>query len=623
MVRPSPPPRSASRVVPALLAVAVFGGGAYAVWRWMGPSGGPSPEDVVVSDGAATAELTGRQGDVVVDVDPYGPPPPMSSEEIRAGLASRLSVRRVAVLKEVVTRGAVDREALAAIEAQLSDPDAVVVLWAKGAWTRVTGDRRYVRTLAQAAVDAPAFPDPAAILRAVDPAGAEPLTAALAAVGSHRAAGGDVPDGLEDVVERLVRDPADGRAAIVARFGTATGAALAAWLPVVRALGPVPPPVVTDVVARLGTVGEPERAVLLQFLADRRTDLSAAGRPLADLVAVKLDGAPAFEAGRWWAVASKLPSLEGPLVEVLLRRARSGDASEAQRVLDVFGQVGAGARSQAPGLLQVVRSLSEDGRMGAVSALAAVGGADVVAWAADRLATAPAHERARWLDALRPSDDTTALVEPTRHLVRGSDADLATLGAAALVRWAGGAGLAGAEAAAEAVGDARPGVRRAALTALEDAPSWPPLVVDAVAKAADDPDPAVAAAAARVVAGAWRLGASGAALVPVLVRITTASTAATDAGPGARARALRTLASVAPTDERARAAFVVAASDPAADEETRRAAVYGLSRNSAPTAEERAALGARAADPATRALVAATLRRPGWRDPATSAPPTR
>lgn len=623
MVPPPPSPRSRSRAGPALVAVAVLGGGAYAAWRWLAPSDGSSHDVVDVSEGAGPAELTGRQGDVVVEIDPYGTPP-MSADELRAGLASRLSVRRLAVLKDVVARGAADREALPAIEAQLTDPDAVVALWAKGAWTRVTGDRRYVLALAQAAVDAPAFADPGAILRAVDPAGAEPLMAALAAVASHRAAGGDVPEGLEDAVARLARDPADGRSAIVARFAAATGASVAAWLPVVRALGPVPMPIVADVVARLGAAGEPERSVLLLFLAERRTDLSAAGRPLADLVAAKLDGAPTIEMARWWAVASKLPALDGPLVEVLLRRARSGNPVEAQRVLDVFGRVGAGARSQAPALLEVVRSLPEDGQVGAASALATLGGPDVVAWAAERLATAPAHERARWLDALRPSDDTTALVDPTRHLVRGSDAALAALAAAALVRWVGGAGPTGAEAAAEAVADARPTVRQAALAALGDAPAWPPAVVDAVVQAADDADPDVAAAAARAVAGAWRLGATGAALVPVLVRITAATSDRTaDAGADARARALRSLASIAPTDARARAAFVAAANDPAADEATRQAAVYGLSRVGTPSAEERAALRARAADPATTALVAATLRRPGWRDPATSASPTR
>ena len=81
----------------------------------------------------------------------------------------------------------------------------------------------------------------------------------------------------------------------------------------------------------------------------------------------------------------------------------------------------------------------------------------------------------------------------------------------------------------------------------------------------------------------------------------------------ARARALRSLATIAPDDTRARAAFLAAADDAAAD--VRLAAVHGLARQASPTPAERAAVAAHAQDPALRALVRSALARPGWQAP--------
>jgi HEAT repeat protein len=109
------------------------------------------------------------------------------------------------------------------------------------------------------------------------------------------------------------------------------------------------------------------------------------------------------------------------------------------------------------------------------------------------------------------------------------------------------------------------------------------------------------------VSGAWRLGAAAADAAPALLKIASATD---DAVPQARARALRSLATVVPDDTRARAAFLAAADDPAPD--VRLAAVAGLARQASPTPAERAAVASHEQDPALRALVRATLARPSW-----------
>ncbi|MFO0932417.1 MAG: hypothetical protein U1E39_06870 [Planctomycetota bacterium] len=602
---PPPPARPRSRAVPALLAVALVGAGGYAAWRFLAPHG-EAHDDVVEETGpGAVADLTGRQTRTVVDIDPFAVPP-LSAEEIREGLAARLVVRKLDVLQRIVARGAADRDALDAVEALARDADPAVALWAKGAAARIAGDRRFVLDLARAAAATPGYADPARILRAIDPVAADALLRACAAEGEATARSTPVPDGLAAAIEALARDPEAGARSVTAAVERTEAGALATWLGVAAGLRPVPAAAVEAALARWTRGTADERTAVARFLLAREADLAAAGPSLAAFVLARLEEVPEGERGRWWAVAARAPALGDALAERLLRDARAGPAA-AQQVLGVFGTQGPRAREAGPRLVDLVRALPDDARPAAVQALAAVGGDAIVAYAAERLARGTDAERDAWLLSLAPADDPTPLVEPLRELLRAPDEPAAARAADALVRVSTRAPAPAAAALVAALEDPRAAVRSVVVAGLDAAATWPEAVAQALVRATEDPEPAVRAAAVRVVSGAWRVGAAAAPAVPALVRIATVPD---EAVPEARARALRSLATVAPDDPRARAAFVAAAGDGAAD--VRLAAVAGLARQASPTAAEKAAVAAHARDPALRALVKATLDRPSW-----------
>ncbi len=270
-------------------------------------------------------------------------------------------------------------------------------------------------------------------------------------------------------------------------------------------------------------------------------------------------------------------------------------------------QQGPRARDAGPRLVDLARAQPEEVRPALVQALASVGGEAVVAYAAERLANGSAAERDAWVLALAPTEDPAPLVEPLRELARGADADAAARAASTLVRVSSTAPASAAAALASLLEDPRPAVRGAVVAGLDAVATWPGPVLDALVRATEDPDPAVRASAVHAVSGAWRLGAAAGPAVPALLRLAATPD---DAVPEARARALRSLAAAAPDDLRARAVFLAAAGDAAAD--VRLAAVAGLARLASPTPAERAAVAAHERDPALRALVRATLARPGW-----------
>ena len=602
---PPPPAPPRSRVVPALLAVALLGGGGYAAWRFLAPRGEVHEEVVEPTGPAVASDLTGRQTRTVVDVDPFTAPP-LSAEEIREGLAARLVVRRLDVLRRIVARGAADREALDAVEALTRDADPAVALLAKGAAARIAGDRRYVLDLARAAAAAPSWPEPTQLLRTLHPGSGDALVRACAAEAEAKAGGGAPPEGLAAAIDALARDPEAGARAVASALERADPTALPTWLGVVAGLRPAPPGAVEAALGRWARGTQEERAALGRFLAGRDADFRDAGPAFAAFVLARLDEVPAGERGRWWAVAARAPSLGDALTERLLRDARA-DAPSAHHVLGVFATQGPRARGAGAQLVELARAQPEEMRPAFAQGLAAVGGEAVVAYPAERLVRGSAAERDAWVSVLGAADDPTPLVEPLRELARGTDELAAARAADALVRVSATAPASAAAAVAATLDDPRPAVRAAVVAGLDGASAWPGPVLDALARATDDADPAVRASAVRVVSGAWRLGAAAAPAVPALLRIVAAPDPAV---PDARARALRSLATVAPDDTRARAAFLAAADDPAAD--VRLAAVHGLARQASPTAAERAAVAAHEHDPALRALVKATLSRPSW-----------
>lgn len=605
---PPPPARPRSRTVPALFAVALLGGGGYAAWRFLVPHGDDHDEVVEPTGPCAVADLSGRQTRTVVEVDPFAVPP-LSAEEIREGLAARLVVRRLDVLKRIVARGAADREALDAVEGLTHDADPAVALWARGAAARIAGDRRYAVELARAAAAAPSWPDPTQLLRALHPATADALVRACAAEAEAKARGGTTPDGLGEAIDTLARDPEAGARAVTSALERADPAALPTWLGVVAGLRPAPAAAVEAVLGRWARGTQEERTALARFLVGRDADFRDAGPTFAGFVLARLDEVPAAERGRWWAVAARAPSLGDALTTRLLQDARA-DAASAQHVLGVFATQGPRARGAGAHLVELARAQPEEARPAFAQGLAAVGGDAVLAYAAERLVRGTAAERDAWVQALGAADDPTPLVEPLRELTRAPDEASAARAAAALVRVSTTAPASAASAVAATLDDPRPAVRGAVVAGLEGAAAWPGPVLDALARATDDPDPAVRASAVRVVSGAWRLGAAAAPAIPALLRIAAKPD---EVVADARARALRSLATIAPDDTRARAAFLAAADDAAAD--VRLAAVHGLARQASPTPAERAAVAAHAQDPALRALVRSALARPGWQAP--------
>lgn len=604
----------------AWLLLAALAGGAVVAWRALG-----SKPDAPVPEGegpAATtpSTLTGTGAPRIDEVDPWAPPGPLSGDEARAGLASRLSVRRVATLKDLAARGTSDPEIVSLVRAALADPDPLVALHAQAALVRVAGDRRPLVDLARAAARAPAFEVPADLLATLAPVEAPAMLAA-----ARLAEGRDPPAGLAAALEALALDPERGRLAVVEGLRGTDAEGFAAWGEVAGALRPVPAAAVEHLMARGERGTAAEREAVAAWLSKATLEATSLPRDFGGFLASRLTSPDAREAVRWEAVVARLPSLPASVADALLDRARGADVAGAHRALHVLASLGPKAMPAGGRLVDLVRSLPVETQAMAVLSLAAVGGPEITGFAAQRLAGASPNEQAQWLEALRPSAAAAGpVVDPFARLARGADEDLALRAASALARWSAAVAAEGGDgngalhaAAAEALGDPRATVRARVVGALRDAPAWATPVVVALARAVDDPDPAVAEAAAEAVSGAWRLGAAGAPLAPVLVRLSAATTPSSR-----RPHALRSLAAVAPEAPEARVRFVEVARDAQADAESRVAAVYGLSRLAAPTAEEREALLAHADRPETKALVAATRRKPGWRDPAPPGGPT-
>lgn len=595
--------------VAGAVVVAALGAGAYVAWRELAHDAPSSPRDSEAVAPAADTSLGGASKGALVHGDPFADPGPLTTGAVRAGLGSRLVVRRLTTLRAVAERGVVDRAALDAIEALREADDPVERIWARAAAMRVRGDRRDLLELARLAADAPAFDDPARAVRVLDPAAGEALLRAVAEARRRASSNARVLDGLEGAAERLAEDPKAGGAAVASALAAADPQDLPAWGGVLVGLRPAPAVAIATLVERWRRGGPDERRAIQRVLGGAEGDWSAAGPELGAFVAERLSPGSPGDPATWCAIVRKLPRVDADLRARLVEVARR-DVVAAQNVLAAVSSLGERGADVASDLLPVVAALPDATRVAVVPALAALGSDDVLAYAAERIARGEAAEVGAWLDALRPADRPDAVVEALAEVAGRADEEVAARGAAAVARVSGRAPTSATSAAlGRVLDDGRAAVRGAALAGLEASSRIDDATLRRLVRAVDDADPAARAAAVRTVSGVWRLGADAKPLVPTLLRLAS-DVAAAERVPDVRARAARSLAAIAPDDPDVRTALLGFARDTAAD--VRMAGVWGLSRLPSPTPDEKAALVAMKDDPQLGALVLSTLSRPGW-----------
>lgn len=615
--RPTPPSvrpaRRGGRFLFALLALAAAGGTA---WWYLRPV--PTAEHAVDDAGdGAEPSLAGGVNEPTVEIDPYAnAKAPLGLEEARAGLAAKLSARRLGTLRVLLARGASSPDIAADLEKLFDHDDAAVSLLAKGAAMKVTGDRRFVKEMATSAAEHPTFALPFEILDAVDPVGGRAYVSALLEAKKRRSdpASGTLP-GLDQVLAEFENDGKKAVDVLVEAIRSTAGVNdLKPWLGIASALRPIPPALADVLTERLRAGTPDEKTAIAEYLGEPSADFSAATPAFESSIVsmlVKGETTLGFQLVRG---LGKFPGLSATSANDLGQYARHG-VNEATQVVAIFDAMGPRAADRVGTLLELASSLPPDQVGGLAPVLAKVGGEGVAAFMADRLAKAAPAEVEAWLDGVSAErfPGGSVLIDPLAALARSATEATAAKALAALVRLdPAAASDVARQALASAAADSRPSVRAAAARAAGGLATIPSDLQELLARGTHDADPDVARASREAVAGAWRLGAEGKALLPVLVEISTDGSSPSGATDIA-ASAIRSLGAIDPLDVRVRRTLVDALLRSSASIEMKRAALAGLAKLTSPSAEERAAVSDLTSDRTLGALARSIVSRSSWK----------
>jgi hypothetical protein len=546
---------------------------------------------------------------------------------------------RVAALSEVVERGlAGGREAVRRRVLELeSSADPTEALWAKGALSRIDGDRQRWVEIARTAAATPEWGDPRTIVRALDPESGEALLRAAAAEAARGPSGERSPVAKE-LVDAFALGGKDAAVAVIGRgIGAVEPEALGAWLLVAGGFRPTPGTLLDALVLRARSDPDGGHRAVLEFLGGPEARLDAmtptALRFVRERLAARAPGGGPVDPDVYlFAIVRKLPVLDAETARGVLTWVREGNEATATNALIALSALGPRATEAAKGLLEWGESAPAALRPALAATLSAAAPPGVGALAALRLAAGTPEEQRAWLSGLRDVPDAEPLWEPLRALARGDDVRLAGLAAAAAARIdPAGNSPASREILRAALEDPRPDVRLAASRAVPGVTAVDRALWDSVGRLVTEQAKRVTswdmpagtpgevrretwaarAAIDALVAAAERADASidvPGALLPML-----RGTEGARVQPEARPRVLRLLSDRSPEDPRVRAALLDAMSNPDATFEEREAALAGLGKITTPTAEERRTVR-RAGETDLRLKDAAdrVLARPGW-----------